>query len=90
MTGEIGTIFRDEEIINNILDGCQPVDDLDIPDYAKDWFKALVKTPAEWELPKLDSVASSERYAKVFKEAKEKNCPHLQASTTRCGSPSRK
>ena len=47
MTGTIGEIFGDEETINNIIEGHTHADDLDIPDYVKDWFRALTKTPAK-------------------------------------------
>ena len=47
VTGTIGEIFGDEETINNIIEGHTHADDLDIPDYVKDWFRALTKTPAK-------------------------------------------
>ena len=65
-------IFKDKETTNNILEGHTDANDLDIPDYAKDWFRTLTKTPAERNLMHLDFVVSAERYAEVFKEADEK------------------
>ena len=72
VTGTIGKLFQDEETINNILDGHTDANDLDIPDYAKVWLRTLTKTPAEQNLPRLNSVVSARRYAEVFKEADEK------------------
>ena len=72
MTGTIGEIFGDEETINNIIEGHTHADDLDIPDYVKDWFRALTKTSAEQNLLCFNSVVSAKRYAEVFKEADEK------------------
>ena len=72
MTGIIGKIFNDKETINNILEGHTDANDFDISGYAMDWFWILTKTPAERNLPHLDSVVSAESYAEVFKEADEK------------------
>ena len=48
-------------------------DDLDIPDYAKDWFRALIKTPAKQNLSRFNSVVSAGRYAEVFKADEKKS-----------------
>ena len=72
VTGTIEEIFKDKETINNILEGHTDADDLDIPYYTKDWFRALTKTSAEQNLLCFNSVVSAKRYAEVFKEADEK------------------
>ena len=78
MTGIIGDIFKDEETINKILEGHVDADNLDIPGYVKDWFRALTKTPAEQNLPRFNSVVSAVRYAEIFKKANEKKSSSLE------------
>lgn len=72
VTGEIGRIFQDNDLVDRILEGSQPTEELDVPDYAKDWFETLKKTPSEAILPKLETLITPKRYAEVFKKAKEK------------------